>query len=817
MRAPGLILNGAEALEAAVAGGKAAALARLAQAGFPVPPFFVLTGAFLGDADARLAEALAQLGPGPYAVRSSGVQEDGAAASHAGQYLTMLKVAAQDVAAAAIQVRASGAEANVELYRAARGMDDHGGAPSVIVQAMVSPRVAGVAFTADPLTGRRDRMVVSAIAGLGDRLVGGEEDGESYLFDRSSGLVIKAPEADALLSGGDLSALAELAGKVEAAEGRPQDIEWAFDGPKLFLLQARPITTALRAAAIADPGVTVFDNSNIVESYPGVVSPLTFSFAQYAYARVYVAFVRLLGVPRARVEDHRAVFENMLGRIEGRVYYKLDNWYRALALLPGYRLNRGYMETMMGLDAPLPPDVLEGGASSAQTSITGPAAAFEYLRIGKAAIGLVAAALRLPATRRAFEARLNAATGLSEFSLVDALPPSGLAALYRRLEADLLDRWDAPLVNDFLCMIAFGASRRLMQKWLGPEGESLHNAFLIGQGDIISAEPTQRIRRMAEMAAGDPTLVERLSRGEGGAPPALAAEISAYIEKFGDRCAEELKLESATLAEDPAPLYRAIAGAARSSRGSAPERIDAEARISGLLAERPFRRFVALAILRVARNRVRDRENLRFDRTRIFGRARRVFSALGVQFHALGLLDDPRDVFLLTVAECLGAVEGGGVDHDLRALAALRKAEMEAARRLPDPPGRMIVRGAAILADSAASPPAPAPDGAMRQGVGCSAGQARAKARIITDPRGQTLAPGEILVARHTDPGWIALFTNAAAIVVERGSLLSHSAIVARELGIPCVVGVKDATRWAVDGDMLLVDGGLGRVEKLDG
>ncbi|MGO9431607.1 PEP/pyruvate-binding domain-containing protein [Rhodoblastus sp.] len=815
---PAPIIRARDAADPVLVGGKAASLAALTSAGFDVPPFVVLTTRFFDDM--RRPANIASLFPGAekFAVRSSACDEDGAANSHAGQYLSILNVEPDQIVAAALRVRGSGREDNVELYRAARGVGGTGSAPAVIVQEMVAARVAGVAFSADPVTGRRDRVFISAIAGLGDRLVGGEEDGETYVVIKGTPCRIeRAPDDPRVLSDADVAAVTDLACKVEATQACPQDIEWAFEGDRLFLLQARPITTPLRPSAIADPLVTVFDNSNIVESYPGMVSPLTFSFAQYAYARVYVAFVRLLGVPRATVERNRAVFENMLGRVEGRVYYKLDNWYRALSLLPGYRLNRSFMETMMGLDEPLPVGVFDHlGAPPAR----GLAFLGEVFRICGAALGIVAAAVRLPLTRRDFQARLAQALSQSEFAVIDALPPTGLAALYRRIEADLLDRWDAPLVNDFLCMIAFGMSRKLLERWTGEEGRSLHNSYLIGQGDIISAEPAQRIRRMAELLKQEPSLVALLASGDGTkiAPDsALAAEIASYVQKFGDRCAEELKLESATLVEDPTPLYRAIAGAATAQTAHAPERVDAEVLIAQRLSNRPFRRFLAMAVLQYARKRVRDRENLRFERTRIFGRARRVFVALGVQFRALGLIDDPRDIFLLTVEECLGAVEGGGVDHDLRALAALRKTEMDAARQKTDPPGRLIVAGAAVLVDSAAKASAPAPTGASRRGVGCSAGQVTARGRVITDPRGQSLQPGEVLVARHTDPGWIALFTNASAIIVERGSLLSHSAIVARELGIPCVVGVKDATRWVRDGELLRVDGGAGVVEKIDG
>ncbi|NNF25218.1 MAG: phosphoenolpyruvate synthase, partial [Rhodobacteraceae bacterium] len=231
---------------------------------------------------------------------------------------------------------------------------------------------------------------------------------------------------------------------------------------------------------------------------------------------------------------------------------------------------------------------------------------------------------------------------------------------------------------------------------------------------------------------------------------------------------------------------------------------------------RPLRRWLARWVIGWAKARVRDRENLRFERTRIFGRARQVFLALGREFTALGLLRAPRDVFYLTTAEVLGAVEGFGLSPELSALAEMRAAEDAQSAQRPDPPERVELRGPTAAAASTAQP-APAAAGtseAERTGTGCSAGTVTAKARVIRDPRRESLAPGDILVARHTDPGWIAVFSNASAIVVERGSLLSHSAIVARELGIPCVVGLKGATDWIADGETITVNGGTGRVSK---
>ncbi|MGB0960425.1 MAG: PEP/pyruvate-binding domain-containing protein [Halocynthiibacter sp.] len=801
------IIRQAAATNVQEVGGKAVALSKLAACGFNPPSFFVITTAAFENSEMldELEAELSALGTGPFAVRSSARQEDGAEHSHAGQFETVLNVAAQDVWSAARTVWESGFSNTVATYRALKSGGVEEG-PAVIVQTMIDATAAGVAFSADPVTGRQDQVVISAIAGLGERLVSGEEDGEDWVI----GPNIKRPIAAEVLTEEQAYEVADLARKAQSVFGLPQDIEWAFDVDGLHILQSRPITTALLPAPQPDTALTIFDNSNIVESYPGMVSPLTYSFAVHVYTRVYQAFVALLGVPATTIAENAPVFSNMLGRIDGRVYYNLVNWYRALALLPGFSLNRAYMETMMGVDTPMPAEVTD---TIGPPPAHGVARLCEYLKLAKVGAGLFWQALRLPRTKARFYERLNAA--LSSGFDTKTAGPTELAAEYRRIESTLLDRWDAPLVNDFLCMIAFGASRNLMEKWLGEQGLLLHNDVMIGQGDIVSAEPAQRIATMGAMVrnAGieDRLMTEGVDALDGF--PDILFAVQSYLDKFGDRCTEELKLESIPLSDDPTSLLQAIAASAM--RPSTSEHITATPDWGGLFPKNIVKRGFAKWIVSWTKARVRDRENLRFERTRIFGYTRRVFLALGRELTARDVLSTPRDVFFLTTEEVLGAVEGFGLTADLKSLVALRKSEDHTASERLDPPERIEVRGPAI-APVWNEVTVPNDTSTSRVATGCSAGKVCANARIIRDPRTETLTPGDILVARHTDPGWIAVFSNASAIVVERGSLLSHSAIVARELGIPCVVGLKGATQWITDGQRICVDGATGEVEKCD-
>jgi pyruvate,water dikinase len=226
-------------------------------------------------------------------------------------------------------------------------------------------------------------------------------------------------------------------------------------------------------------------------------------------------------------------------------------------------------------------------------------------------------------------------------------------------------------------------------------------------------------------------------------------------------------------------------------------------------------------VLREARARVRDRENLRFERTRLFGRVRRVFVELGRLYAAAGLLADPRDVFYLDLDEVLGAVDATVSCDDLAGLAAARRAAFARYAATPAPADRFLTHGLVLAGHdyTAAAPAAGAADAAasddVRRGIGCYPGEVTGRVRVVRDPRAAELVPGEILVAERTDPGWVMLFPAAAALLVERGSLLSHSAIVARELGLPAVVSVPGLTGWLATGDTVTLDGRTGVVTRV--
>ena len=861
---PGFIVRQADASPDDPIGGKARAFAILRKTDLSIPPWFVLTpNAFANGhlhplAEAELVALASELCAGGrrLAVRSSAMEEDAVQHSFAGQLESFLFVNAADVAARVIDVFRSAFSTRVQSYRREHGIAAPPQTPAVLVQRMVNAKVAGVVFSADPVSGRRGVAVVAASYGVAADLVSGESDSDVYRLDRDGNIIageiankrfavredpespgrfrsFPVSESDATkpaLTDAQVRAVAELARRAEAVFARPQDIEWAIEDGHLYLLQSRPIT-GLAAIPDLDGTVALWDNSNIIESYGGVTTPLTFSFIRGAYEAVYRQFCRIMGVPESVIARNQQMFAHMVGLIRGRVYYNLLNWYRLLALLPGYQVNRRFMEQMMGVKDVLPDDALP---------VQPPASKWGRLcdsfRLLRSAVRMVRQYVLLDRQMLRFHHRVVSAIGRSRPDL-SRLRADELIDYYRSLESELLKRWNTPLVNDFFAMIFYGLLRRLTDRWLGDRRGTLQNDLLCGEGGMISTEPTRLAREMAVLAATDSALVRSLQSDSAEqiirqlrTQPRFHALYDAYVEKFGDRCSNELELESPTLHDDPLPLFRALGQfAARIQTGpepsseddqtQSPARSRAESVARQKLAKHLLRRVVFKWVLKNARQRVRDRENLRFERTRVFGRVRMIVTEIGRRFYAADELNHPADVFYLEMDDLFGFAEGTACCTDLKGLVKVREAEFQKFAAASAPANRFVTRGmvhhANAFIDESPAPLAPSTSGETRHGAGCCPGKITGRVRIVSDPKDIPSEYGCVLVAERTDPSWILIFPSAAAVLVERGSLLSHSAIVARELGIPTIVSIPGLTGWLKNGDTVSLDGSTGEVTRL--
>jgi len=806
-------------------GGKAEALRRLTEVGLPVPAWFVvLPEAFVPDVagalaltDAARQELVAILGrlcPGGerVAVRSSASEEDNAAFSFAGQFETRLSVAPAAVETEVARVARSAAAPRVDAYRKRVAVDASALRLAVIVQRQIDARASGVAFSADPVSGRRGLAIVAAVRGAGAQLVSGSTNADTWTVDRVGTIAAVTP-SDAsgdgfALEEVEVRAVAALARRAEHIFGRPQDIEWCIADGRLYLLQSRPIT-ALAELADPDSPTTVWDCSNITENYGGVTTPLTFSFGREVYAAAYRAFCAEVGV--RRIEALAYVFRDLIGLVRGRMYYNLNHWYALLCLLPGYRWNRRFLESMIGLAEPAAGDFPKPGAATA------PARWLDLLRLMWVALRLLAGLPFLARRIARFQSAMDRLLAEGAAGL-DGLRADELAARYRALEIRLRHLAGTPTMNDFWTMTAQGVARRLARAWLDADADRFCNEGLRLRGPSISHTIANSFAGLVREAAATPGLLDAFANAPRWrveeailAAPAFAAMLERHVELYGDRVPGELKLETVTLRDDPMPLLRAIGNAPTGPRECTVGRDDR--------AEVPrprvnsARRAVLTVLLRWARARLRDRETLRFLRTRVFGLARRLLMELGRRLFAHGAIDDPRDVFYLEVQEVLDFTGGWATTADLRALVAVRKAEFAGFATVPPPPIRFRTRDIPCFAPvTAATKELEAPPGDRMTGIGCSAGIATGRVRIVSPPEAGHIDPDDIVVAQRTDPGWVTLLPNCRGLVVEVGNPLSHGAIIARELGMPMIAMLPGVMQWLRTGDRVTIDGSAGTI-----
>lgn len=847
-------------LDAVSQGGKADGLYRLKRLAqltdnqvFKVPAFFVIAPDWQPNiANLRQLKSTLRTFAGDsslFAVRSSACGEDGVNHSFAGQFDSYLNVPVAKVGRRILDVRDSLSSERIESYLKLSGLNqDSLGSIYVIVQEMVEATVSGIAFSDDPLScGAQTESLIKAmpsnggkqtanarplanlVAGYGDKLVSGHCNGESVWLSDS-----KSRQNNTLLSDPKLSQLLRALLLIQAEWQCPVDIEFCFAQHELYVVQARPITTVKNVnkhqpSSTMSPGTiasstmsatTIFDASNIQESYPGTTSPLTFSFARRAYSQVYQSFVKLLGVPIETIQAHSDIFDFMLAYHQNKIYYNMQSWYGVIAMLPFYKTNRVFMEQMMGVKS-LSGD-LESGFSN---TLTG------RLHSGLSLLKIGYAALTLTSSIKVFNKRLDQALELDK-ETVARMPLADLAKLYMELESILINRWDAPVTNDFFAMIAFGLLKGALKKYNVPECD-LH-LYLKGKNAVISAAPPHLLEAIASHIADDRALLSAISEAKPEAITGLLSQNTqvqslylAYIEQFGDRSLSELKLEVPSVKDDPTVLLKTIMTMAQSRRLDVGQKAcrekdnikqqhaNNEQRVDREPQETLCQALPVVILSRLTARLIAQRENLRFARTRVFGMVRLIFNSIGKRLFEAGILQNERDIFYLAVDEILGFVRGTALSLDLKALVRLRQAEFT--ENLS--PCRVEFVGAYGLSGlEAARVKNSEPESFSNtesltlEGIAASRGTVRGIARVIKDPSCQTLNKGEILVAERTDPGWIVHFALAAGLVTNFGSLLSHTAIVSRELGLPCVVAVSGATEIICNGDYIEVDGSSGRV-----
>lgn len=788
-----------------------------------------------------------------FAVRSSAVGEDAADASFAGQMDSFLfQKGIDSIAESVMKVFASAFTDRAIRYRLNLGLSITGIKAAVIVQVMIDSEISGVYFTAHPVNGSRKHGLISACYGSGEGIVSGlcntdeftvelygnsiesvinDKDCQLIFNSKSGNGTIEIPVTDKLrnescLSVEQITEIKNIGLSISEKLGSPQDIEWAIKDDKVYILQTRPITS-LPAPASPKGDLIVWDNSNIQESYCGVTTPLTFSFASRGYKSVYTQTYRLIGISKKTIEEMEDVFKNLLGLIKGRIYYNINNWYRALLILPSFSTNKADMERMMGLQDPV--DFVEDNNLGF----------FDKLKkmpaLLKALMSFLLSFRKIDKLVADFKSMFQQEYDSVKRERLHTLEMTELLKLLDRLKVNMIGNWQTPIINDFYVMMMNGRVHRWLEK-TGIENIVItQNNLMSGEEGIESTEPTKYLLRMCGYLRGKPELLKLFSGVDNenllGAIQISDSEFYRqcldYIELYGDRCMGELKLESITLRQDPSFIFAVLKNFLTREDLTIETLASKEEEFRTQAEEEVFtiikKRFGRLKLskfkkdLNKLRQAVKNRENMRLARTRAFGLARDIYVEIGKQLALYGVLENSRDIFYLTEEELETYMDGRSIQSNFKPLVEGRKAEF-ASYENEELPHHFSTVGPVYHhneykygkeADIMQS-------GNILKGIGCYPGIVEKKIKLIFSPKDELNLNGQILCTVRTDPGWAPLFPTAGGIIVERGSTLSHSAVVARELGIPAIVNIPGLTKILKDGEKVRMDGTKGTVERLD-
>lgn len=792
-----------------------------------------------------------------YAVRSSAVGEDAANASFAGQLKTVLHV--EDLAQLEVAIRQVWASLFSEsLLQYAKHKGLFLSKMGVVIQTQVKAKFSGVLFTRPPQDANEKYMLLEFCEGLGDDLVSGVITPSSIKIERDHGtLEHDATELGRKLGAAQLRCIEQLrcfSLQLENLFGSAQDIEWSIDeADQLVILQSRPIThfsNRLESAKSVEPvdlvelinaqttkvqtkennNLVYWSNANIAENFPDPVTPFLHSIVTRGYSAYFRNLGRGFGLSEKAMSAKERQFEQVVGVHAGRLYYNLSNIHQLIHLAPG----GAWLAESFNL--------FTGASASPQSENRLPSPSFPVQLLINCRVVLKTCwqYLRIQSQVTRFETKV---LDFAARCKPDHLAQQSRAQLHQHLRDFLeirLRQWNGAALADTAAMACYGMLKQFLAQAL-PEQEQapLHNHLLKGLPDLISARPVSELWALSREVRANAALFQLfqeqdaaviLFRLQQSQFKNFYQQFTAYLEEWGFRSSGELMLTQPTPYEDPLPTLRVLQQYAREIENGPDElsakqanlREHASAEVEAKLS--PWAWWRALPLLsRAARFRIllkwtqasiRLRERARFKQALLYIRLRQIALQLGEHFVSQGILQQKEDVFFLTADEVQALAQGC---HLLsrsmsKTVEARRAAFLEYAENTPPdsfslPYGEQWQVGD-IPAQHEHVRHEIEPKKNRLFGSSACGGKIQGKASVVLDVSdAHRIRSGDILVTKQTDPGWASVFFLVKGLVIERGGMLSHGAIIAREYGIPAVVGVPNASSRIQDGTEILIDG----------
>ncbi|MEY3406395.1 MAG: hypothetical protein RLZZ556_467, partial [Actinomycetota bacterium] len=560
-------------------------------------------------------EILTALGLERVSFRTSALLEDGKKDSYAGQYQSFLDIDfnAQSLSEYSLKCFESMLSDQVLNYAKSRGVSEFKLGGSVIVQEMFYGKSSGVLFTEN---------------GFGQLQLAVSDSWQNTVVEGESAKEIRVDrlELEKANVPWQIKELCQKALQIEVKVGIPVDIEWAFDDKQVMFLQFRPITQPMLDFSFE------WDSTNISENYPGITLPLTYSVIKQFYGSVYLSFFRMLG---AKEEDIRAaspITENMLGYLEGRVYYRITNWYEAIKLMPGKR-NQEYFEAMLN------PVRKRGKSEMSKLDFR------SFITLCRFAFLLA----RSEGISKKFSKTIANKIAMYEAIHFDYINAATILESGKRIRREVLEDWAVTILNDVRLMVSHGLLQRL---YAGSDNPKAYLGLIQGLTDRASIRPLQQLTRLGSivldaMKKGNLTDIEDLP--ESPYWPQIVQAANEYISEFGARTPGELKLENERLTDRLFTVLELALKSAESGIDASPSttkrNFEWPTDKSSLL--RPLIRLVA----KNTRRAIDWRERFRFNRAQTFNLSRKGFDAVGKALATEGIIETARDIYWLTDTE----------------------------------------------------------------------------------------------------------------------------------------------------------------------
>jgi len=818
-------------------GGKGMNLVKLARGGFKVPAFFIVSYLELlsvFDITQEQVDLLLEKGLGQYddykksfqdfgdmlvfnskvvaeiekevnhkfgrnysiSIRSSVTLEDGLKVSFAGLFESRLFVSSKQLQSALKTCFLSLFHPRVMEYSKQHEVEISTNRINLVFQQMIDPECAGVVFTMD-VNGNYDDMLISVALGTGENVVNNTGEIENYHFNRNLKQGYPLEEGYNILSSQKVELLAEKAFEIESQMGYPQDIEFCFDqGGQLWILQSRPIST------INLDALKILDNSNIVESYPGLTLPLSFSFAQYGYDQVFTSAAHLFRVSQEKMDTLNPQLSSMINHFKGSVYYNLHNWYIIMQEVISSKESLNAWENLIGIQSKK--DVKKFGLKNKVKMLF--TSLFLLVRYKSLVKGFFIDFKKYYQEMRTYIGR------------VEDQSVAEVYQFYSIISSKLFKIWAPTLLNDFFTFKSFDLLDRFTKRYA--HEDCTVNDLICGIPNVESEELFQALLSLAEEVKSNERYMVLFQKESefvlANLDVYLEERINTFITKYGDRTLEELKMESPNFRMRPdlfIELLKTQLGLVKSAQDIKQKQNElrsfAEKSIQKSIAKSPFKRIYFSYILKLTRSCIRNRENMRMQRARAYGAVKELFHHMGLKLANASVLVEAYDLNYLRVDELESLINGN--ESSLKRLIAERKKaflefeELELPNRIIYDDLPPIIKPKVKHAYSSEG---------RQTGLRISKGVVKTDCIILHKADVAADVDGKILITKMTDPAWVYLMTRAAGIISETGSPLSHTAIVGRELGIPVLINVKNATQVFKSGDKLLLNADEGWVEK---